>query len=65
MTPEQKKWIDEATYEDLLQKNRFAPIGDPLMIGDSGDYFIEAMRKKRAEVGDAAHVRASKSIGWE
>ncbi len=65
MTTEQKTWIDNATYEQLLHKNRFAPIGDPIMMDEAGAYFMAALRKKRAEVGDAAHVRASKSIGWE
>jgi len=30
-----------------------------------GDYYGDAMRKKREEAGSGEHVRASKSIGWE
>ena len=48
-----KKWIDSATYEELLRKWRFAPSGDPLFQGQTGDYFNSVMRKRRAEVGDA------------
>jgi hypothetical protein len=65
MTHEQKAWIDYASYEELLRKYRFAAIGDPLFSGACGDYYVQVMRKKREEVGDAAHVRASKFIGWE
>ena len=63
MTPEQKKWIDEATYEDLLRRNRFAPIGDPMFRGDTGDYYSKVMNEKRA-ANPGEHVRASKAIGW-
>jgi hypothetical protein len=63
MTPEQKKWIDDATYETLLYKWRFARLGDPLMQGDTGDYYAKVMAQKRdADPADA--VRASKSVGW-
>ena len=63
MTPEQKKWIDEATTEDLLRKWRFAPVGEPMFQGDTGEYYSEVMKKKRS-ADPEGHVRASKSIGW-
>jgi len=66
MTEEQmKKWIDSASYEELLCKWRFSPVGDPFFQGKMGDYYGDAMRKKREEAGSGEHVRASKSIGWE
>lgn len=58
-----KKWIDNATYEQLLQKVRFTPIGDPIFQGEVGQYFNEVMGKKRSEHKDP--VSASKKIGWE
>lgn len=65
MTEEQmKQWIDNASYEQLLSKWRTAQIGDTFFKGDIGDYYVIIMKKKREEVGDAEHVRASKSIGW-
>lgn len=64
MTVEQmKQWIDTASYEELLRKWRFAPVGDPFFQGDVGEYYTQVMQKKRQEVGDAEHVRASKYIG--
>jgi hypothetical protein len=63
MTPEQKAWIDGASYEDLLRKWRFAPAGDPMFVGDTGEYFKAVMARKRAENPDGA-VRASQDIGW-
>jgi len=65
MTKEQKDWIDSASYKQLLYRWRFAPVGDPMFQGDTGDYYSKIMGEKREEVGNAEHVRASKTIGWE
>ena len=64
MTPEQKKWIDEASYEDLLRKLRFAPAGDPMFIDDTVYEYYSKVVQERKAADPAAHVRASKSIGW-
>jgi len=63
MDEEMKKWIDEASYEDLLRRWRFSE-GDPIFQGDTGEYYKEMMGRRRREVGSAAHVAASKRIGW-
>ena len=60
---EMKQWIDNASYEALLGKWRLAT-GSLFFQGEIGDYYIEAMRRKRVEVGDTEHTRASKAIGW-
>lgn len=65
MNPEIKKWIDEATYEQLLSKWRNAPCPSPFFNGETGVYYREVMVKKRDEVGHDEHVRASKAIGFE
>lgn len=65
MTPEQKKWIDEAAYESLLSKWRFAAAGDSMFTGETGQYYSEVMAKRRTEIGAQAHTAASKSVGWE
>ncbi len=59
-----KDWIDNASYEQLLSKWRNAPSGDLFFSGEMGDYYSKAMTKKKEEVGQGEHVRASKSIGW-
>jgi len=65
VTPkEMMKWIDNATYEQLLSKWRFAEIGSLWFQGEVGNHYQKVMAKKRKEVGQAEHVRASKSIGW-
>lgn len=56
--------IDDMPYEEMLSRNRFAPIGDPLFADDTGRYFLKVMARKRSEVGQQAHVAASKAIGW-
>jgi len=64
-TEEMKKEIDSRSYEDLLSKWRYAPIGDPYFQGEVGEYYSKVMAEKRAEVGHNAAVAASKSIGWD
>lgn len=59
-----KKAIDEMDYQSMLSLWRSAPAGSPWFQGEIGDYYSEIMAKKRKEVGPAAHVAASKSIGW-
>ena len=65
MTDEQKKWIDSADYESLLRHWRNAPSGDPIFQGEAGEYYKTVLARKRDDVGNATHVAASKSIGWE
>lgn len=60
-----KEWIDQASYYDLLFKWRFAHVGDPIFIGDVGEYFGKVINKKREEIGNDEHVKISKMIGWE
>ena len=59
---ERKKWIDGASYSELLSKWRYAPAGDPFFRGEVGGYYQEQMTKKKAEVGDEEAVRISKSL---
>jgi hypothetical protein len=63
MTEHDKKWIDEASIEDLLSRWRFAPAGDQIFQGDTGQYYKQQMAAKRA-AAPAEHVAASKRIGW-
>lgn len=58
------EWIDNASYEELLHKWRFAPISDPFFMGEIGKYYDKVMRRKREEIGDDEHTRISKKIGW-
>lgn len=41
-------WIDNASYEDLLRKWRFAPGGDPFFVDEIGKILFKSnVRKKR------------------
>lgn len=62
MNEQIKRWIDNATYEQLLAKWRFAPIGDSMFQGETGDYYAKVMAEKRKT---ADHVQASKTVGWD
>lgn len=64
MTTEQKKWIDDASYEELLRKWRYVQLGDPLFQGEAGEYFYKVMFAKRNKEPDGG-VKASKNVGWD
>ena len=66
LTPENKKHIDEMSYEGLLGHWRFAPVGDPWFQGETGQYWKDRMRELRQQPGgQERHVSASKTIGWD
>ena len=62
MTPAQKEWIDNASYEAMLARWRFAPPGDSIFQGESGEHYRKVMADKRPS--DAEHAAAPKRIGW-
>ncbi len=67
MNQEMKAWIDHAEYQQLLERWRFAPLGDPMFQGEIGEHFQQVMKAKRAalEAGDPeVHARTSKRVGW-
>ena len=63
MTDEQKNWIDNASFEQLLRHWRFAAAGDSMFQGDTGKYYAKVMQEKR-DSDPNGHVAASKRIGW-
>jgi hypothetical protein len=65
INPKLKQQIDGMPYEIMLQTWRFAPIGDPLFQGETGEYFAQCMRVKKQNISNEEHVKASKRIGWE
>jgi len=62
LTPERKQYIDSLSYEALLSRWRFAPIGDSMFQGETGEYWGQRMAELREQGAD--HVGASKSLGW-
>ena len=60
MTEEQKNRIDNMSREDMCIKWRFAPVGDLLFQGDTGDYFSKVLKEK-----GGFSPKISKEIGWE
>lgn len=62
LTPDRKAKIDSMAYESLLYRWRFAPVGDPWLQGETGEYWGKRMKELREQ--GANHVLASKNIGW-
>lgn len=58
-----REWIHNASYEDMLRRVRFAPLGDQIFMGCTGVYFRKVMATKRGT--DAEHTATSKRIGWD
>jgi len=66
LTPENKEHINSLSYYGLLSHWRSAPAGDPWFQGETGRYWGERMSELRNQPGgNAVHVSASKTIGWE
>ena len=65
MNEKTKKRIDDMSLEAMLRKWRFAPVYDPLMSGETCDYFAKVMKKKREIAGNDEWTAISKLIGWE
>ncbi len=63
MDANMKAWIDGASYLELLSRWRFAPSGSPWFQGELGIYYQYKLEAKKAEVGQAEHVRTSKILG--
>lgn len=65
-TDEMLAWVQTASYEDLLRKIRFEPIGSEWMSRDQVYKAIDDRMKalRNAPGGNAIHVAASKKIGW-
>jgi hypothetical protein len=61
MDDTQKKWIDDASYERLLERWRNAPPGDSIFIGDAGNYYKKIMNEKR---DNCDHLAISMKVGW-
>jgi len=60
LTPENKKIIDDKSYEGLLHQWRFASAGDPWFQGETGQYWGKRMAELRDTVD---HVAISKKLG--
>ena len=63
LTPELKAAIDKKDVRTLLSRVRFAPIGDAMFQGESGEYWLKRLAEVRDQDNDA-YVAASKSLGW-
>ncbi len=63
LTPERKEIIDSKSYVELLRPWRFAKAGDPWFQGETGEYWKNRIALLQSK-DPAAHVKASKAIGW-
>lgn len=63
LNDETKALIDAMTLPEMLELWRNAPTGHPMFQDESGTYFGEVMKRKRAE-DPAGWTAASKAIGW-
>jgi hypothetical protein len=62
LTPEDKAWIDAASYETLLREWRFAPVNTGVFIGERGKYYSKVMFEKKLQCD---WVAVSKKVGWK
>ena len=64
LTEEMKTKIDIMSLREMLAKQRFASIGDPLFQGDIGEYFLKVMREKKSAISNDEWSNISRSVGW-
>lgn len=64
LKPDMLKWLETASYSDLLKKWRFEAIGSEWFRGEVGDAFVDIMAKRRAELTHEEKVEFSKRVGW-
>ena len=64
LTEEMKAKIDIMSLREMLAKQRFASIGDPLFQGDIGEYFLKVMREKKSAISNDEWSNISRSVGW-
>ncbi len=57
MTQDEKQWIDNASYEELLGRWRRLPSGSSWFIGETGEYYSKVMARKRS--------KAERRIRWQ
>ena len=57
-------WIDCATYYRLLERWRFAPVGEPFLQGEVGEHYNKVMKQRRSEISAEEHARIRKAIDW-
>lgn len=66
LTKGNEEVIDSLSYKELLSIIRFAPIGDPWVLGETGEHIEKRMKTLRAlPDGEKNYVKASKEIGWD
>ena len=65
MNQRTRDYIDGLTYEEMLRKMRYAPVGDPMFQGETGEYFLKVMGQKRDRLATGEHTAISKRIGWD
>lgn len=64
LTEKNKAHIDSMSMYGLLDKIRFAPVGDPWFQGETGDYILKRYSELR-DKNPAEHVANSKALGWD
>lgn len=63
LTFENKQYIDSLSHYDLLRRWRFAPVGDTMFQGETGEYWGKRMAELKAKDPTQA-VRDSKDLGF-
>jgi hypothetical protein len=59
VTANQKEQIDKMTQFEMAYMWRFAKLGEPLLQGDTGDYFVEVFKEKGGMTPEISRL-----LGW-
>jgi hypothetical protein len=64
MTSEDRYWIDNASYEELLTKLRQEPINSKWLSKDTGSHLAFTLSVKRRQLTEEERVEIAKRVKW-
>lgn len=62
---EKLEWIATASYEELLRRWRWEPIGSPWFKGELGPAFRKRMQQLRESMSISECVEVSRRVSWD
>ena len=65
MSPFERDWIDNASYEELLTKLRQEPIGSSWLSDTTGTYLAMKLAVKRHELSVGERTEIAKRVAYK
>ena len=63
--PTLKASIDAMSIEEMVRRSRYAPAGDPMFDGETGEYFRHVLTAKRARLAPGEYTEICHQVDTE